>query len=189
MQICCTFAFYFWCSCQVSEDYGLPVNQYDCTNPKRPLCPSTAARCELHFFDESATALAWRKAQRPWPGLVSHLVLASYGRDLVADTSWRKQRVSLAFLASSRSLCCRKDRYPSERVGRRCLEDGSRKMQPAKTLAQMLARPDVAVPPCDVMLKMDVESAEWGSFKNADLATLRRFNQIAVRGDRCVLRA
>jgi hypothetical protein len=97
----------------VSEDYGLPVNQYDCTNPKRPLCPSTAARCELHFFDE-------------------------------------------------------------------CLEDGSRKMQPAKTLAQMLARPDVAVPPGDVMLKMDVESAEWGSFKNADLATLRRFNQIAV---------
>merc|ERR1719207_253135 len=36
----------------VSEDYGLAVHQYDCTNPKRPLCPPAAAHCDLHFFGE-----------------------------------------------------------------------------------------------------------------------------------------
>ena len=58
-------------------------------------------------------------------------------------------------------------------------------MLPAKTLAQMLARDDVHVPAGEVLVKMDIELAEWGSFKNADLATLRRFNQLVVRRERC----
>ena len=45
-------------------------------------------------------------------------------------------------------------------------------MLPAKTLAQMLSREDVPVPGGDILVKMDVELAEWGSFKHADVDTL-----------------
>src|SRR5262245_34814922 len=55
--------------CDVSRAYHLPVHQYDCFNPKRPVCDGA----EFHFYDECVGAGPARIEDRAFDGVANQI--------------------------------------------------------------------------------------------------------------------
>jgi hypothetical protein len=55
--------------CDVSRAYHLPVHQYDCFNPNRPVCEGA----DFHFYDECVGAGPARIDDRPFDGVANQI--------------------------------------------------------------------------------------------------------------------
>jgi hypothetical protein len=55
--------------CDVSRATHLPVHQYDCFNPNRPVCDGA----EFHFYDECVGPAPARIDDRPFDSVVNHI--------------------------------------------------------------------------------------------------------------------